>query len=255
MNILGIRLIGEGRLAVPEDRAAAIANFIKPTSKKGVRAFWGMTGYYRKFVPDYGKLAKPLTLLIRKLEPEQVQWTLEADQAFVELRKCLCNTCMLTIPDVSDLFRLHTDASGVDLGAVLSVIRREEELPVAYYSRQLKGAESHYSVTELECLSVVRAIQHFEVYLAGQHFELVTDHQALQGLTTSNNQNRRLTRWALFLQDFSFNVTYRPGPENTNADGLSRQCWRLEEQARSEAKISWDGTGLSGGRCGAPPQT
>ena len=69
-------------MAVPEDRAAAIANFIKPTSKKGVRAFLGTTGYYRKFVPDYGKLAKPLTLL----------------------RKCLCNTCMLTIPDVSDLF-------------------------------------------------------------------------------------------------------------------------------------------------------
>ena len=96
-------------MAVPEDRAAAIANFIKPTSKKGVRAFLGTTGYYRKFVPDYGKLAKPLTLLIRKLEPERVQWTLEAEQAFVELHKCLCNTCMLTIPDV--LFRLHTDAS------------------------------------------------------------------------------------------------------------------------------------------------
>ena len=171
--------IGEGRLAVLEDRAAAIVNFIKPTSKKGVRAFLGTTGYYRKFVPDYGKLAKPLTLLIRKLEPERVQWTLEADQAFVELCKCLCNTCMLTIPDVSDLFRLHTDASGVGLGAVLSVIRRGEEFPVTYYSRQLKGAESHYSVTELECLAVVRAIQHFEVYLAGQHFELVTDHQAL----------------------------------------------------------------------------
>ena len=227
--------IGEGRLAVPEDRAAVIANFIKPTGKKGVRAFLGTTGYYRKFVPDYGKLAKPLTLLIRKLEPERVQWTLKADQAFVELHKCLCNTCMLTIPDVSDLFRLHTDANGVGLDAVLCVIRKGEELPVAYYSRQLKGAESHYSATELECLAVVRAIQHFEVYLAGQHFELVMDHQALQRLTTSNNQNQRLTRWALFLQDFYFNVTYRPGPENSNADGLSRQCWRLEEQARSEA--------------------
>ena len=214
-----------------------------------------MTGYYRKFVPDYGKLAIPLTLLIRKLEQERVQWTLEADQALEELRKCLCNTCMLAILNVSDLFRLHTDTSGVGLGAALSVIKRGEELPVTYYSRQLKRAESHYSATELECLAVVRAIQHFEVYLAWQHFELVTDHQALQGLTTSNNQNWRLILWALFLQDFSFNVTYRPGLENSNADGLSRQCLRLEEQTRSEAKISGDGAGLSGGRCGAPPQT
>ena len=98
------------------------------------------------------------------------------------LRESLCNTCMLTIPAVSDFFRLHTDASGACLGAVLSVLREEKELPVAYFSQQLQGAQRRYSATELECLAVVVAIRHFEVYLAGQTFELVTDHQALQGL-------------------------------------------------------------------------
>ena len=182
--------IGEGRIAIPEDRVTAIANYVKPTTKKGIRAFLGTTGYYRKFVAGYGRLAKPLTSMTRKLEPEQVCWTSEGNQAFVALRKSLCSACMLTIPTASDQYRLHTDASGAGLGAVLSVVRSGEEYPVAYYSRQLHGAEVNYSSTELECLAVVASIRHFEVYLAGRNFELVTDHQALQGLRTSRNHNR-----------------------------------------------------------------
>ena len=81
--------IGEGRIAIPEDRVTAIANYVKPTTKKGIRAFLGMTGYYRKFVAGYGRLAKPLTSMTRKLEPEQVCWTSEGNQAFVALRKSL----------------------------------------------------------------------------------------------------------------------------------------------------------------------
>ena len=83
----------------------------------------------------------------------------------------------------------------------------------------------NYSSTELECLGVVAALKHFEVYLAGRKFVLMTDHQALTGMSTSTNHNRRLTRWALYLQDFDFSMQYRPGPKNGNADGLSRQCW------------------------------
>ena len=64
--------IGEGRIAIPEDRVTAIENYVKPTTKKGVRAFLRTTGYYRKFVAGYGRLAKPLTSMTRKLEPEQV---------------------------------------------------------------------------------------------------------------------------------------------------------------------------------------
>ena len=85
--------IGEGRVAVPEDRVTAIANFVKPTTIKGVRVFLGTSGYYRKFVPGYGQLANPLTEMTKKAAPEQVHWT---PQAFVLLRESLCNTCMLS---------------------------------------------------------------------------------------------------------------------------------------------------------------
>ena len=235
--------IGHGRIAVPEDRATAIAEFIKPTTKKGVRAFLGTTGYYRKFIPDFGKVAKPLTMLTRKTEPDQVHWTLEGEQAFIKLRKLLCHACALTIPTLSDSFRLHTDASGAGLGAVLSVIRKGEEHPVAYFSRQPQGAEINYASTELECLAVVAAIRHFEVYLAGRQFELVTDNQALKGLRTSRNHNRRLTRWFLFLQDFMFKTRYRPGELNSNADGLSRQCWPEQKVPQAEGTASSKGEG------------
>ena len=114
---------------------------------------------------------------------------------------------------------------------MLSVVRDKKEFPVAYYSRQLQGAEANYPATELECLAVVAAVRHFETYLAGREFELVTDHHALQGLRTSRNHNRHLTRWSLFLQDFRFEVVYKPGPQNSNADGLSRQCW-VEEPVK-----------------------
>ena len=152
------------------------------------------------------------------------------------------------------LFRLHTDASGAGLGAVLSVLREEKELPVAYFFQQLQGAQRRYSATELECLDVVVAIRHFEVYLAGQTFELVTGHQALQGLRSSTNHNRQLTRWALFLQDFDFKVTYRPGPDNS---GLSRQCWTWEENVDADegATLSGDGEELRVGNVADRPQT
>ena len=228
--------IGHGRVAVPEDRATAIAEFVKPTTKKGVRAFLGTSGYYRRFIPDFGKLAKPLTMLTRKAEPDQVHWTLEGEQAFNHIRELLCKSCALTIPTLSDDFRLHTDASGAGLGAVLSVVRSGEEYPVAYYSRQLQGAESNYSSTELECLAVVAAIRHFEVYLAGRRFELVTDHQTLKGLRTSRNHNRRLTRWSLFFsspQDIDRGIRIKMQTVFPDSAG---QKTRLQKKGRLQAK-------------------
>ena len=84
----------------------------------------------------------------------------------------------------------------------------------------------NYSSTELECLGVVAALKHFKVYLAGRKFVLMTDHQALTGMCKSTNHNIRLTRWALYLQNFDFSMHYRPGPKNGNADGLSQQVLR-----------------------------
>ena len=104
---------------------------------------------------------------------------------------------MLTIPDSNDIFTLHTDASLLGLGGVLNVVRTGEELPVTYYARQLRGAETNYSATELEALAVLASVENFNHYLCGRAFEVTTDHKALESLQSSKTLTRRLQRMAM----------------------------------------------------------
>ncbi len=98
-----------------------------------------------------------------------------------------------------------------------------EEIPVAFFSRQLRGAERHYSITELQSLAVVSVICHFESYLYGRKFTVVKDNKSCLALMTGNHLNKRLRRFALKWQEFDVELTYRPGDAHANADGLSRR--------------------------------
>ena len=152
------------------------------------------------------------------MAPGRVEWTEEMLDAFHHLREALCCHCVLTVPCMSDTFQLHTDASGVGVGAVLNVIREGEEHPVAFYSRQLKGPERRHSATELEALAVVSATEHFAHFLYGT-----------RSLLSSKTINRRLRGLALKLMEFNVVIKYREGCLNGNADALSRQSWREDE--------------------------
>ena len=165
-----------------------------------------------------------------KKAPEMVEWSEEMLGSFSDLCCSLSNACMLHVPTKCDVFLLQTDASGVGIGGVLSVCREGKEVPVTFYSRQMKERETQYSATEIECLAVLESIRHFEVHLIGRHSTLQTYHKALELLLTSKVLNRRLTRWALYLQEFCFTPRYRPGSQNANADGLSRQAWEQIEE-------------------------
>ena len=111
-----------------------------------------------------------------------------------------------------------------------------------HQQRQLR-----YTVTEMECLAVVRGVEHFEVYLLGKEFVVQTDHRALQFLQTSCHLNGRLTRWALRLQEFSFSIKYRPGSKHQNADGFSRQAWPDSEQKLDDLQPVEDDSDLEEG--------
>ncbi len=128
-------------------------------------------------------------------------------------------------PPPKDTFILETDASTKGIAGILNVVRGGEELPVGFYSRKLHPAEARYSATEIECLAIVRSIQHIRVNLVGKSFTFETDHKALTHFHSSTHLNGRLTRSALLLQPYNFTTRYRPGRENGNADGLSRQAW------------------------------
>ena len=218
-------VIGGGELAVPAHRAAAMAEYRQPHTKKQLRSFLGAASYYRQFVQGYARLSSVLSPLTTKSAPCVVCWTVEGLEAFARLKVSLVDVCVLTVPSQQDNFVLHTDASGKGIGATLNVIRDGKKLPVAFYSKQLQGAQHHYSATELEGLALFKSIHYFAHYLFGTRFEVITDHKALVSLLHSRVLNRRLHGWVLQLLEFDFTVQYRPGLENGDADALSRQAW------------------------------
>ena len=191
---------------------------------------------------NFSRTTACLSDLTRKDSPDKVPWMNQHQQAFETIKQQLSTNPVLASPAQDRPFSLHTDASGRGIGAVLSQSdSRGTEKPVAYYSRKLLPREMRYTVTELECLAVVEAVRHFEVYLLGTEFTIVTDHGALQHLKTIKHGGPRLTRWALALQPFAYTVKHRQGKQHDNADGLSRQAW--EEQTSTPASSLHKGGG------------
>ena len=203
--------IGNGTLAVPRHRATAMSEFKLPRTKKELRSFLGAASYYRRFVKHFANQSSLLSPATSKLAPSVVIWSEDMLEAFNILKGALVNVCTLTIPSQEDCFSLHTDASGLGIGATLNVMREGEELPVAYFSKQLQGAQRHYSATELEGLAVFKAVNFFDHFLYGHHFTIITDHSALVYLLKSKRLNKRLYGWMLCLMDFSFTIQYKPG--------------------------------------------
>ena len=226
-------MVGEGLVSPSECKILALKEFQQPSTKKGIRQFLGLAGYYRKFIRDYAAHSCKLTDATRKSAPERVVWNDVMYDEFCYLKNVLCDVPSLTLPTIQDEFIVQTDASGRGVGAILSVVRGGQELPVAYFSRKLKPREVKYSATELEGLAVVNAVQHFDVYLVTHPFVVVTDHRALVFLNSTRHANGRLARWALTLQPYSFTLQYRAGHLNLNADALSR-CYEEEPLGRPD---------------------
>ena len=250
-------LIGGGEMAVPKHRATAMAEYVQPKTRKQLRAFLGAASYYRRFVNNFATYSSLLSPSTSKFSPGVVVWTEEMLKAFHCLRVSLVDVCALTVPSLEDYFVLHTDASGAGVGAALYVVREDKERLVAFFSRQLQGAQCRYSATELEALAVFQAIHFFAHYLWGTEFTVVTDHRALVYLMSSKKLNKRLTGWALQLMDFHFTIVYKPGNSHQDADGMSRQGWRDPEQSEEEGVWSnepdEDVWNESWGRCGDDP--
>ena len=243
--------IGSGQLAVPEHRITALSEYKRLVSKKTLRSFLGCMSYYRRFIPRYADMSALLTPSTSVSAPKVVAWTADMDKAFSSLKVRLCNHVSLTIPSVSDKFTLHTDASGFGIGACLHIVRDNAELPVAFFSRQLQGAERRYSITELETLAIVSALKYFEFYIYGINVHVLTDHKACTSLLTSSVLNNRLKRMALYLQDKDLSIVYRPGDASGNADGFSCQFDDQEIAQNSSTPVLSLPRSEAAGGCGS----
>ncbi len=177
VRYLGHIVSGTGIAADPE-KTDSVSKWPEPKNKTEVRSFLGLCTYYRKFVPHFADIARPLHQLTEK--NNSFVWTEECQRSFDKLKQVLTSTPILAYPNLEGEFRLDTDASGCAIGAVLSQMLDGQERVVAYFSRTLTRSEKNYCVTRKELLAVVKAIEHFNYYLYGTKFRVRTDHSALQ---------------------------------------------------------------------------
>ena len=144
-------VIGGGRVKPDPGKLRAVGSYPRPLTKKDVRAFLGLVGYYRRFIPEFAKTAAPLTDLTRKQMPNQVHWSSACEGAFEGLKDTLVKAPVLAVVDPEKAFILQTDASERGLGAVLSQVDAEgKEHPISYASRKLLPQECNYATVEKE---------------------------------------------------------------------------------------------------------
>ena len=194
--------MGQGQVHPLVAKVRAVQEYTKPKTKKDVRAFLGLCGYYRRFVPNFATIATPLTNLTKKDRPN-IEWDDLTQHAFKWLKDSLSNYSILSTPIWSKPFILQTDASDTGIDFVLS--QKDElgdEHPIPHGLRKLLARETHYSTTEKEALAIVDGTSLFRVYLEGIPFTIETDHNPLTHMARLKDSHGRLARWALAMQPY-----------------------------------------------------
>ena len=215
-------VVGGGQIKPDPSKIEAVRNFPTPDCQKKVKSFLGLASYYRKFIEGFAKIAKPLNDLLKEDCKSKFYWETAQREAFETLKERLCSEPILRSPDFNEPFLIYTDASDFALGAVLAQGPLNKDHVVAYASRTLHGAELRYSTYERELLAIVFAVHQFRPYVYGKKFTVITDHMPLKWLHETTRPELRAHRLKAKLEGLNFDIIYRPGKKNANADFLSR---------------------------------
>jgi hypothetical protein len=212
LEYLGYWITRTGIQPIPK-KVDAIQALAEPTNKKELRHFIGVVNYYRDMWVRRSHVLAPLA----KLTSKEVKWHWgkEESQAFQTMKKLISKQVLLAFPDFTKPFIIHTDASHTQLGAVIS----QDDKPIAFYSRKLNDAQTRYTTTERELLSIVETLKEFRSILFGYPIVVYTDHQ---NLTYKNINTERVMRWRLLIEEYGPELKYIPGKKNIVADALSR---------------------------------
>lgn len=216
-------VISKGGVRPMPENVEAVKNAPSPTNVKELKSFLGMVAYYNIHMPDMATVTEPLHRLLRK--GVVWDWSKGCEAVFCQIKELLIEAPMLEHFDLSKPIVVHCDASEYGVGVVLShVLENGDEKPVTFASRTLTSAERNYATIEKEGLALVFAVRKFHQYLFGSRFVMFTDHKPLLGLFTENRPlparaAARVLRWALLLSAYDFELKYREGASNGNADG------------------------------------
>ncbi|CAG2189252.1 Retrovirus-related Pol polyprotein from transposon 17.6,Retrovirus-related Pol polyprotein from transposon opus,Retrovirus-related Pol polyprotein from transposon 297 [Mytilus edulis] len=230
-------IISKEGIKVDPEKTKAISTFPVPTRQKQVRSFLGMCNYYRRFVDSYSKIATPLNGLLKKERERSFKWNRECQVAFDNLKQALLTPPVLAYPDMNKPFMLTCDASNSAIGFVLGQLdSQRKERVIAFGGKSLSKTEQVWNTTEKECYAVVQGVKTFNTYLATGKFTIYTDHKALTYLMNQKANTGKLTRWAMDLQHYNFEIKYRKGCNNQVADALSRRSY--PEQPDDENEVA-----------------
>jgi hypothetical protein len=216
VKFLGHTISHDG-ISVDPSKVQEVMDWKPPKSVHQIRSFLGLAGYYRRFIPDFSRIAKPMTELLKK--GVKFVWSEACEKAFHTLRKHLTSAPVLVQLDNSKPFEVFCDASGTGLGCVLM----QEGRVIAYASRALRPHELNYPTHDLELAAVVHALKIWRHYLMGSRCNIFTDHKSLKYIFTQLELNMRQRRWLEFIKDYDQEVHYHPGKANVVADALSRK--------------------------------
>lgn len=258
VKYVGHIVSAEGIAADPA-KIEAVTNWPRPHNLKTLRSFLGFCGYYRRFIQSYSSIVRPLTDLTRGYAPSQKaksprkthkntyldekepfgsRWDEPCTEAFEKIKHSLTNAPVLAFADPSKPYVLHVDASLSGLGAVLYQDYLEGLRPVAFASRKLSPSERNYPIHQLEFLSLKWAIvEKFHDYLYGARFTVRTDNNPLTYVLTTAKLNATGHRWLSDLSVYDFDIIYRPGRNNIDADLLSRMESGEEWQSISHSGV------------------
>ncbi len=204
------------------DNIISIKNFPVPTSKKNVRQFLGKANFYHKFFEQSAILLEPLHRLLRK--DTTFEWSSECQKSFDTVKNILSAEPVLAVFDRKKPIFLYTDASLLGIGAILKQPQEDGSVkPTAYFSKKLSEAQKKKTAVFLECLAIKQAIKYWQYLLMGNHFTVFSDHKPLEDLRVSVRTDEELGDMINYLSQFDFNIVYNPGPQNLEADCLSRK--------------------------------
>jgi hypothetical protein len=214
-----------------------VKNWKPPTTVKGVQSFLGFCNFYRRFIRDYGVIAKPLVNLTKTNVP--FSFNQMCINAFKELKARLTSSSLLKHYLLELPTMVETDASDGVVAGILSQQHADGEwYPIAYFSKTMSSAECNYEIHDKEMLAIVKSLAQWRPELEGTHsrFQIYTDHKALEYFMTTKQLTGRQARWAEALSGFYFTIMYRPGKQNGKADALTRreQEVGLQDAIKSE---------------------
>ena len=226
-------IVSQDGVPTDESKTKCVREWPQPQNVKEVRQFMGLCAYYRRFIHQFAKIARPLHQLTEKNRP--FVWDNDCQRAFVELKRLLTSSPILAYPVVGSPYLLETDASAESLGSILSQVQDGEERVICYHSRTFTKAERNYCVTRRELLAIIDSVKHFRHYIYGSKCVVRTDHGSLAWLMRFANPEAQLARWLETLSMYDITIQYRPGRLHSNADALSRiPCNRCDHCARQE---------------------